>query len=280
MSRGHETPFTIALDGAELLGIAHWVPDSTRPVVIIVVGGPQYRVGSHRQFVLAARSLAARGYPVVRFDYRGMGDSGGESRDFQDVDADIAAVVAYAAQHAPSSRGYVLLGLCDAAAAIMIYARRDSTARGLVLMNPWARTEQLEAQARMRHYYGQRLLQLTFWRKALRGELAIVSSLRDAVATWWKSRSARAGTPSGDFRDRMVSGVEQFKGRLLLLMSGNGLTAHAFGAGCAGAPRWSRAISALEFERADLPTADHTFSARSDLERANALIADWLDKLA
>ena len=40
--------------------------------VVIVVGGPQYRVGSHRQFVTLARALAASGVPALRFDYRGM----------------------------------------------------------------------------------------------------------------------------------------------------------------------------------------------------------------
>ena len=48
-----------------------------------MVGGPQYRVGSHRQFTLMARAFAAAGYPVLRFDYRGIGDSEGESRGFE-----------------------------------------------------------------------------------------------------------------------------------------------------------------------------------------------------
>jgi len=46
--------------------------------VLIVVGGPQYRVGSHRQFVMLARFLADHGVPCMRFDYRGMGDVSGE----------------------------------------------------------------------------------------------------------------------------------------------------------------------------------------------------------
>ena len=43
---------------ATLLGIIS-VPDSADDTgVVVIVGGPQYRVGSHRQFVLLARSLA------------------------------------------------------------------------------------------------------------------------------------------------------------------------------------------------------------------------------
>jgi alpha/beta superfamily hydrolase len=51
--------------------------------VLVIVGGPQYRAGSHRQFTLLARSLAEQGFAVLRFDYRGMGDSTGAMRDQQ-----------------------------------------------------------------------------------------------------------------------------------------------------------------------------------------------------
>ncbi|KAB8057318.1 hydrolase 1, exosortase A system-associated, partial [Janthinobacterium violaceinigrum] len=60
---------------ARLVGILS-LPAAPGPRgVLIVTGGPQYRVGSHRQFVLLARALAAQGVPVLRFDLRGMGDS-------------------------------------------------------------------------------------------------------------------------------------------------------------------------------------------------------------
>src|SRR5262245_48200607 len=65
--------------------------------VLIVVGGPQYRAGSHRQFVQLARALARGGHAVLRFDCRGMGDSSGELLDFegiaQDIDAAIGALL-------------------------------------------------------------------------------------------------------------------------------------------------------------------------------------------
>ena len=88
-----ETPVCFDCAGESLIGI---VAEATRPApvgVVIVVGGPQYRVGSHRQFVLLARSLAAAGWSVLRFDHRGIGDSEGEPRSFEAIDADIAAAI-------------------------------------------------------------------------------------------------------------------------------------------------------------------------------------------
>ena len=53
--------------------------------VLIIVGGPQYRVGSHRQFVQLARALASNGIATMRFDYTGMGDSQGKKAEFDQV---------------------------------------------------------------------------------------------------------------------------------------------------------------------------------------------------
>ena len=62
------------------------VPETPEQIaVVVIVGGPQYRVGSHRQFLLLSRALASAGFAVLRFDYRGMGDSPGKLRDFQAV---------------------------------------------------------------------------------------------------------------------------------------------------------------------------------------------------
>ena len=87
----HALSFTCA--GEKLLGIvaAPELPKSTG--VLVLVGGPQYRVGSHRQFRLLARALAKAGYPLMRFDYRGMGDSIGDLRNFEAVNDDITAAI-------------------------------------------------------------------------------------------------------------------------------------------------------------------------------------------
>ena len=93
----------------------------------MIVGGPQYRAGSHRQFVRVSRALARAGYAVLRMDYRGMGDSEGDQRDFLGVEADIKAGIDALFDQVPSMQRAALWGLCDAASASLLYlhATRD-----------------------------------------------------------------------------------------------------------------------------------------------------------
>ena len=105
-----EHAVTFPCAGEQLLGIvaAPELPQATG--VLIVVGGPQYRVGSHRQFLLLSRALAEAGYPAMRFDFRGMGDSTGELRDFEGVNEDIGAAINAFQAHCPQSRTHRALG--------------------------------------------------------------------------------------------------------------------------------------------------------------------------
>lgn len=84
-----ETPVLFHCGSHELVGIIH--QPTYKPFcpfgVLIVVGGPQYRAGSHRQFVTLERDLAAAGIPAMRFDYRGMVDSHREQISFEDAGA-------------------------------------------------------------------------------------------------------------------------------------------------------------------------------------------------
>ena len=118
-------------DGDDLVAILHEGAGSACEVgILIVVGGPQYRVGSHRQFVLMARSLAAQGFPVFRFDYRGMGDSSGCERTFTSVHDDVRSAVDAFVAHMPELRRIVIFGLCDAASAALMYVHSDSRVAG------------------------------------------------------------------------------------------------------------------------------------------------------
>lgn len=262
-----------------LIGVLHQGAGEARTGVVIVVGGPQYRVGSHRQFVVTARRLASAGVPVLRFDARGMGDSEGTFPTFEALNPDIRAAVDALVRHVPSISGAVLLGLCDAASAILMYAASDPRIRGLILMNPWVRTTQGEAKAYLRHYYLRRLLQKSFWRKVASREFAPLRSTRDLLQSFVNTRGSNAVTEK-NFIDRMLVGWEEFRCPVLLAISGRDLTAREFVDFCTTQSRWKRLMSDELCLRVDYPTADHTMSDERDLLAFSDRCIEWvLDEL-
>jgi len=246
--------------------------------VLIVVGGPQYRAGSHRQFTLLARALARQGIPAMRFDYRGMGDSSGAPRNFEAVEADLRAAVDQFYAASPGLQEVVLWGLCDAASASLFYARHDPRVRGLVLLNPWVRTAQGEAKATLKHYYRQRLMAPELWRKLLRGRFdyrAAWQSLRRVLA------GARSKPASGDgdgasLPQRMLAGWQGFAGPILLITSGNDLTAREFLDLGQDDPHWHACLAAARVQRQSLAEADHTFSRAAWRAQVEDWTAAWL----
>jgi len=92
-ARAHEQALVFGCGGESLVGVLALPDAPSVRGVLIVVGGPQYRAGSHRQFTLLARELARSGVASLRFDYRGMGDSSGPARSFEAVDEDIGCAL-------------------------------------------------------------------------------------------------------------------------------------------------------------------------------------------
>ena len=261
--------------GDALIGILT-VPPAMRDVgVVIVVGGPQYRVGSHRQFVHLARALAREGFPAFRFDYRGMGDSEGAARSFEDVSEDVAAAIAAFRGACPGIAKIVLWGLCDAASAALLYvgSARGTPIAGLVLANPWVRGKTTLARTHVKHYYRARLFEARFWARLLRGDVRIVDACRGfakAVRSALRGSDAVAGV-SQSFRERMASGLAAFRGPVLLLLSGRDLTAREFEEHVRADAAWNGLLRGECVERCDLLEADHTFSdprARVEVETA------------
>ena len=282
--------------GDTLYGIASVPATPHRRGVVIVVGGPQTRVGSHRQFTLLARYLAQRGTPVLRFDYRGMGDSEGEQRGFERVDDDLRAAIDAFCAAVPALEEVVLWGLCDAASAALFYAASDARVRGLVLANPWVRTEEGAARATLKHYYLQRLRDPSFWKKvatlrfnygAAFGSFArLLRAARPApaaaaaVAASVPDSQAPAPAPAPlPLRARMLAGIKGFEGRLLLMISGADLTAQEFLDMEKASPEWKGLLARPQVQRWTLPEADHTFSQRAWSDQAAARTADWLAAL-
>ena len=292
LPRYRESPVLIACAGETLPGIVSHphtgatrgeVSDAASDVgVLILVGGPQYRAGSHRQFVLLARHLAGHGHAVLRFDRRGMGDAGGAGVPFDAAQADIAAAVQALRQAAPQVRRIVLWGLCDGASAALLYwlHSADASIAGLALVNPWVRSAATQARTRVKHYYLKRLGQAAFWRKLFAGEVKgmraateLAGNLAGAVT---RDESAQSGA---GWLGEMAQALTQFPGPVLLVLSGQDYTAREF-------VEWTRAVPALRgfdhgtrVTRCDVPAADHTFSTalwRAEVERATLA---WLTRV-
>lgn len=263
-----------------LLGILARPEHAAAVGVVIVVGGPQTRIGSHRQFVLLSRALATAGYPVLRFDYRGMGDSTGDKRDFAAVNPDIHAAIDTLQSACPGVTRIILWGLCDAAAAALLYwdATRDPRIAGLCLLNPWVRSQATLARTQVKHYYGQRLLQKEFWHKLLHGQLNVV----DAMAGFFrkiKQAAVRVGGDNGNataFQDRMARALGDFPGPALLLLSDNDYTAKEFLEYAANAPALHAALGQPGVTRLDIEDADHTFSSAALRGIVAKACLDWL----
>jgi exosortase A-associated hydrolase 1 len=262
---------------ATLVGIVHRPPAAARRGVLIVVGGPQYRVGSHRQFLLLARSLTGHGVPVMRFDHRGVGDSDGPYRGFEALDDDIAAAIDAFLAECPEIEEVVLWGLCDAASAVLFYAHRDPRVAGIVLANPWVRTPESEARVYLRHYYLRRLTERDFWRGMLAGHvrpMAAATSLLQLLGRLLGGAPASGGRAA--LPDRMADGLARFQGPVLLIMSGQDLTAREFEDAASQSAAWRRLLAEERIRREDLAPADHTFSRRAWRDKVATWTLDWL----
>jgi uncharacterized protein len=249
--------------GERLVGIASEPVGGTESVgVVIIVGGPQYRVGSHRQFTLLARHLAEQGVPAFRFDYRGMGDSEGAMRTFEDVDADIRCAIDAFQRSCPQVKAVALWGLCDGASAALMYAPSDSRVRGLVLANPWVRSEQSHAAATVKHYYGGRLRSAAFWRKLATGQVNVLAAVRGVAHSALKSVRKPVAADRATYQDRMLAGWQRTERPTRQ------------------DARWAGCLAMPGVQRHELAEADHTFSTarwRSDVERS---VVAWMGRLA
>ena len=273
----NERPLVFDCDGDELLAVVHEGATGSAGL-ICAAGGGQYRVGSHRLYVQIARYWAARGVTVMRFDQRGVGDSDGLFGGFESTLIDIEAAVRAFRETCPDVGNLYLLGLCDSAAAALMAAPMVSDVTGLVLINPWVHSSNLEARTRLSRYYAGRLRSRDFWSKARRGELDIRESLRSFLGYVRKAgasaRSGEEGTPH--YVGRMRAALKAFSGEVLIVLSGQDLVAQQFRQLVAADSEWRDALDSPRVSIVNHETADHTFSYREHRELLQDSVLSWL----
>jgi exosortase A-associated hydrolase 1 len=280
-----EVAVTFDCLGETLVGIVH-VPEkpASRGLLCVLAGGPQYRIGCCRQQVLLARRLASTGTPVMRFDYRSMGDAGGTDPGL-DRTEDINAAADAFMRHVPGLKDIVLYGGCDGASAIAISGWRQPNVSGWILNNPFTKNEETQAKVMIKHYYRQRLFSKQLWKKVLRFEFDFREAFSSLAQTLRKASSKSVASqvpakdpfdPSRPFTERMLEGWKRFDGDVLLLIGGRSLVAKAFDECVAGSKEWQAVTGRPQVHRHVMANADHTFSEPQSRESLFEVLIEWL----
>ncbi|TXI07253.1 MAG: hydrolase 1, exosortase A system-associated [Novosphingobium sp.] len=260
MTRRH---LTFTCEGATLIGTLDREAASHSTGLLIVSGGNELRSGAWSgQAQLAAR-IASEGYPVFRYDRRGVGDSQGENRSFRHSGPDIAAALAAFRSAAPHVSRIVAFGNCDAAAALMLNAPALAV-DALVVANPWTidgeeAPNAMPASAIRSRYLAKLANPREVWRLLTGG--VNLGKLAKGLRTAASSAPAPAGLV-----DEMKTGLAAFNGPVTILLASRDRTAQMF------SEVWDN--SDPRIQRID--TASHSFSDEAAREWLHARLIEVL----
>lgn len=231
-------------------------------------------MGPHRMFVHAARRWADRGHPVLRFDFRGRGESEGSTLQttIPGMIADTLAALDFLHDREDLCR-VVLVGLCSGSKVALGAAVQHSAVAGLALWSPElpaplrhgvARGRRI--LARLRHYALQ-LLRPGTWRRLLTGRV----NFRLARKAMFCGQSI----PRDEARAEreLVNAFSQYRGPVLCVFGG-------------GDPDTPQALAgyqellarpAIRASFHTIPRADHNFTSLPWEEELLNVTERWLE---
>lgn len=93
-----ELPITFKSNGKQIVGMLHLPDTKNAPVIVMCHGFMSHRIGSAGyHLVSSAREFCKNGYAILRFDYRGCGESEGGFEEFSDFSAveDVKAAISF-----------------------------------------------------------------------------------------------------------------------------------------------------------------------------------------
>jgi exosortase A-associated hydrolase 1 len=238
--------------------------------LLLVTGGTQTRIGSHRMYERLAAALAAAGRPCFRYDRRGVGDSEGEDPDFKDSGPDLAAAAAAFRREQPQLERLLGFGLCDGASTLALHGR-EAGLDGYILVNPWF----VEAEAgeppaaAIKSRYKEQLLSLDGWKRLLSGSISyrkVLKGLRKIASSGPSSLSGEIAAALGKARAPTQ----------LVLASGDGTA-------IAAQAEWSspafKALRQANPAPLRIDSDSHTFSRPGDEQALLAAVREALDRL-
>jgi alpha/beta superfamily hydrolase len=133
-----ETPVFFSAAGEECFGIFTEPLGASADITVVLLNGGRYApMGRNRTWVRLAHHLAAAGFPVLRFDYHGVGESTGRVSRFRfshPFVQDLQSALGWLRRQG-HGRAVVLVGTCFGARTILAAAEHIAELRGAVL---WA----------------------------------------------------------------------------------------------------------------------------------------------
>jgi exosortase A-associated hydrolase 1 len=191
--------------------------------LLIVTGGNETRAGAFSGQAQLAASIAAAGFPVFRFDRRGVGDSEGINRGFRDSAHDIAAAVSAFRDAAPQVERVVGFGNCDAASALML--ARGAGCDRLVLANPWTfdgEEDAAPAPEAVRQRYAEKLRNPREVLRLLSGKVSFAKLARGLL------HAMKPVAPTNTLTRELATGIARFAGPVQFLVASRDRTGLAF----------------------------------------------------
>lgn len=208
--------------GSTLAGTLDDAPGTTG--LLLVSGGNETRAGAFSGQAQLAANIAAAGYPVFRFDRRGVGDSEGPNLGFRHSAADIAAALSAFRSAAPAITRVVGFGNCDAASALMLGS--GAGLDGLILANPWTleAPDSAPPPQAVRARYSEKLRNpREVWRLVTGG--VSLSKLAGGIR-----QAMRPPPPPTGLMHEITGGLLRFGGSVSILLAERDRTAQAFDA--------------------------------------------------
>lgn len=221
MSRLH---FEFGCGSLKLAGALDTAPGTTG--LLIVSGGNEVRSGAFSGQSKLAAHLSAKGFPVFRFDRRGVGDSEGDNRGFKASAGDISAALDAFRSMVPHMERVFAFGNCDAASALMLSG--GAGLDGLILSNPWTIEEDGETDGPA---HAPEAIRARYVEK-LKNPREIARLLRGGVDFRKLAKGLRAALgpkeqPSG-LAQKLLAGLEGFAGEVSILLAAQDRTAQMF----------------------------------------------------
>jgi dipeptidyl aminopeptidase/acylaminoacyl peptidase len=133
-----EIPLTLECENQQIVGILHLPKEKRKiPLVVLVHGWSANKLGTWSAFfVKAAREFSKNGFAVLRFDFRGSGDSEGgfEDQSITSMLKDLDAVITQVSEKYPEvdNSKVCLIGHSQGAYISFLQATKDKRIRCLV----------------------------------------------------------------------------------------------------------------------------------------------------